>query len=332
MTSSLGRSAVVLAVLAATVLTACAQSGESGSRAELRQGSGPMDGIYQFEYDGSKRTRFGLLAPSTGAANAWWALRSHCSDAGCVATATRVDEDGSAMDQRAVLDFVDGKWVMVVKETGECPRGGVPIQMFGTWIMQPQPDGSLTGLFTDIRTGTDCDEGFQYVSQAPVTVRRRSDVPEDVPVDDPATVPTRKPTTAEGFRGTYTQTVAEGGGGAQLEISIREIMTYCVRNSDECVTTSTLSTDNTALLVFTFAGDRWHSEWEAAKTACSAGGTKAQLLVGEDILLPPELQGGLPIKNLSGSIRLESMQPCAGRQLRDVTYERVNAPPSVGSG
>ncbi|HEX2284059.1 MAG TPA: serine/threonine protein kinase, partial [Mycobacterium sp.] len=111
-----------------------------------------LDGSYRLDFDVAKRTALGQPSPQAEPLNSRWVFRSHCGDNGCVATSTRIRNDGSA-GTRTTLDFLDGKWVMVLGEDSKCNVGGQPARVLGTWVLQPQPDGTLTGMWTEITTG-----------------------------------------------------------------------------------------------------------------------------------------------------------------------------------
>ena len=313
----------VIAAMSAAVLLAGCSSGDSGEPAEASapQGGGSvLDGTYRFDFDVAKRTQLGAPSPRREPLTARWAIRSHCADTGCTAAATRLNNDGSAAGTRTTLDFLGGKWVMVHGEDSKCNAGGQPARVLGTWVLEPQPDGKLTGMWTEITTGQDCP----WVVQMPVTLTREGDVAASVPVADPANVEPRKPSKPEGFQGAYTQTITArppDGRPATLRIDVE---TFCVRNTDECASVQGTTIENRPQLTpLTFAGDRWLYRWDRSGRTCPDGAPSTGF--GFDEVIFPEAAPN-PLPRLTGTRRLDIGAPCPAQQVFDLVYERDNAP------
>ena len=160
-----------------------------------------LDGTYRFDYDYEKQTINGApYAVHTTDTTGWWAFRSSCSPAGCVATATQLDTNNPQVArtpaESAEYRFVDGHWQSApVQRQLDQPRClGADGQVVAgantvilTWSVQPQPDGTLRGEKTGTALTNEC--GLQgQVAVAPVVVTRTGDVPSGVTVADPATV------------------------------------------------------------------------------------------------------------------------------------------------
>jgi hypothetical protein len=312
-----------MAMLVAAVVAGCSSADNSSADQEKpAQSNGPLDGTYRLDFDASKRTQLGQPSPGKEAFSRRWAFRSHCADGGaCVATATRINNDGSASDTRAALDLVDGKWLLVLGEDSKCNQGGQPARVLGTWVLEPQPDKTLTGTWTEITTGSDCP----WVLQMPVKVTREGDVPDGVDVTDPASLPAWKPSKPQGFQGTYNQHVALRAPAEEPPSDFPvEVKTYCVRNTDECASTQSMTIAGTPQLTpLTFGGDRWTYRWARSGAVCPDG-VSVQSWGNDDIPFPDAAPN--PIASLTGSRRLETMEPCATEQLFDLQYTRNDAP------
>lgn len=160
-----------------------------------------LDGTYRFEYDYEKQTINGApYAIHTTDNAAWWAFRTSCGSAGCVATATQLDTNNHQVArspaQSGEYRFADGDWQSApVQRQLTQPRclgaGGQVVSgtntVLLTWSLGPQPDGTLRGTKTGVALTNEC--GFQgQVALAPVVATRVGDVPNGVTVADPASV------------------------------------------------------------------------------------------------------------------------------------------------
>ncbi|MGH7043050.1 MAG: hypothetical protein ACREFY_13090, partial [Acetobacteraceae bacterium] len=167
-----------------------------------------LDGTYRVEADPAKGTVNGAPDPLPNTDNtAWWAFRSSCTSAGCVATGTRLDVNNHQVAatpaDTAEFHFVDGHWQAVpFQHQVQYPRclgadgqviAGADTQMV-TWSLEPQPDGTLRGGGAGTTLTNECGQQGE-VNQFPLVATRMGDVPIGVSMADPATV-TASPTTS----------------------------------------------------------------------------------------------------------------------------------------
>src|SRR6201996_5932322 len=86
------------------------------SAAPARPGGPTLNGTYQLTYDRSKLTTNGVPIRHDGPATSWWAFRSVCTNNGCAATGTQLDDANhqvaSATDggHTYALRFIGGYW------------------------------------------------------------------------------------------------------------------------------------------------------------------------------------------------------------------------------
>src|SRR5690349_9305019 len=92
---------VAMVVLVAAVVAGCSSGQKADSNAAesttstAAEASGPqLNGTYKLEFDATQRTALGQPSPQKAPFSSNWAMRSHCGDTGCVATATRLNKDG----------------------------------------------------------------------------------------------------------------------------------------------------------------------------------------------------------------------------------------------
>lgn len=302
------------AILVLATVAGCSSSPEEQTK------SGGLDGIYRLDFDPSQRTALGEPAAQSGPIVAKWAFRSTCSDSGCVATATKLLNDGKASTTQAVLDQLDGKWVMVLGEDSKCNAGGQPARVLGTWILDPKDDNTLTGNWAEITTGSDCP----WVVQMPVKVTREGDLPKDVSVVDPASIEARKPSKAEGFQGTYTQTVTFRPPQGDPGVLSVDVQTFCVRNTEECASLqSTVINNSTQTTPLTFGGDKWTFRFNRGARPCPDG-AQGDSYLNDEVMLPDPASN--PMQTLTGTRRLEQLAPCPGDQFLDLQYQRSESP------
>lgn len=196
-----------------------------------------LDGTYRLTYHLEQQTQNGVpsppvspsaspvtedgpppSAPSPGPSNetpapeednaTWWAFRSQCTSAGCVAAGTKLDPANHAVAnnsrETATLRFIDDQWQAEManrsNQRSKCRIEG------GTWVpgndteahslaLQPQPDGTLRGVLTNTVVTSEC--GLQgTVLQVPFTATRTGDAPTGVGIADPATFNTSLPNSA----------------------------------------------------------------------------------------------------------------------------------------
>jgi serine/threonine protein kinase, bacterial len=159
--------------------------------------AGPvLDGTYRVDFDLQNQTINGTVTGLATAVQQWWAFRSVCTPAGCVAVGSELDESNQQEGNGTtnVLRFVDGHWQGT-------PRLQAPSQCDGTkqpvtddqtrlWSWDPQADGTLRGIQIGTVLSNECgNQGTVY--RTPFVATRTGDVAPSVIVADPALFETR---------------------------------------------------------------------------------------------------------------------------------------------
>jgi len=163
-----------------------------------------LDGTYHLVYDPSKMTANGAPTPKKPGPDddSWLAFRSVCKPSGCVATETKLDPHNPQVAATPTvasdLHFADGHWQgSNWRRQDDQPRClGVDGKVVAgkqtvadTKSMEPQPDGTLRGIYTITVLTNECgNEG--YVQLEPFVASRTGDAPAGVIVADPAGVAT----------------------------------------------------------------------------------------------------------------------------------------------
>ena len=156
------------------------------------QRPGPvLEGSYRVDLNFGARTINGVPSPSTNV-TAWWAFRSACTSSGCVATATKIDENGQQAPTQpgstGVFRFVSDHWEdspASYPGVVSCPAGGtVPVTMVGHSAWFPQPDGTFEGVQVASVQTMVCGVSGE-VFRVPFTATKVADVPLGVNVEDP---------------------------------------------------------------------------------------------------------------------------------------------------
>ena len=214
------RSLILVAAAIAVVITAAAVidyrfvKNNTVSKPEASKPAPPvavLDGTYRLDFDWTKETSNGTPEstghrhrlsrhPDTGPPSDWWAFRSSCGSTGCVATGTMLDEKNHQVagtpPHTADLHFVNGHWQRTPFQTqdhqarclgaDEKIAGGEQTDVIA-WSAEPQPDGTLRGVWSNTVLTTQC--GLQgTVWQVPLVATRTDDLPPTVTVADPAIV------------------------------------------------------------------------------------------------------------------------------------------------
>jgi serine/threonine-protein kinase len=154
-----------------------------------------LDGAYRLDYDRAKQTSSGVIN-NNGVQTSWWAFLSACTETGCAATGTKLDNANqqaaktTGTGNTGVLHFVDGHWQSAPRQVQTQCR-----QVHGTqtatqsetvvWSLTPQPDGTLRGVQTQTVQSNECG-GQGAMLRIPVLATRVGDVPPGVVVADPA--------------------------------------------------------------------------------------------------------------------------------------------------
>lgn len=163
-----------------------------------------LNGAYQVDVNRSRQTYNGNSDPQPPDVSTWWAFRSSCTPAGCVAAGIMLDNDNhrtpsaSGGDHPLVLDFRDGSW-QSRPETVQFPCVG-PSGTAGKQTtkqvlsLQPQGNGPLRGVMTVTVETDECGQkGAEIV--IPAVAGRIGDVPPAVTVPEPPTSTSAAPTT-----------------------------------------------------------------------------------------------------------------------------------------
>lgn len=216
--------------------------------------SGPFTGNYRAEFsaatDLNDVRREGSLTPAAEV----WDIRSACGANGCVATGFR-RSSGMSSDVM-MFDDIGGQWVAVNTRTGTCL--GLENQLFEVFVLQPRPDGTMTGnLF--IQSSNGCSDKY------PATFTRVSDVyMNDMP--DPAKFPPRVASRALSLRGRYHYTIAFANGYVSSDDFA--VTTYCLRSGTRCIS---YFHNDAHIVALVYADGQWTDNEEYEGT-CSKGG------------------------------------------------------------
>jgi serine/threonine-protein kinase len=235
--------------------------------------AGPaLEGVYRLNYDPSKRTTNGAATPGQPHPRdtSFWAFRSACGSAGCVATGVGMDYDNPDVARTpaisTVLGFVDGHWQdapqhrQVNQPSCLAADGSVGPGSYTEaigWSMQPQADGMLRGVATTTVVTNECG-GRGVVVEVPFVANRVGDVPSGVAVADPTTV----------MAPVLTKPTTPGPGPGLLEGVYRIDLDFQSQTVDGAPAIRPLPN---------------RSEWWAFRSACDATGcvaAGAQLVAG----------------------------------------------------
>lgn len=156
--------------------------------------NGPvLDGLYEIASDNQHSTANGVAYPSTDVTR-YWAFRSLCTPARCVATAAEVSDTNHQVPNydhdHSVWLWSNGKWSEDPDHnTTPCSDTPNPKLATGTMVrtLAPHPDGTLKGTEIDV-INSDSPCGAGVVVKRPLTAKRIGDTPEGV-VADPAAAP-----------------------------------------------------------------------------------------------------------------------------------------------
>ncbi|MEE6176495.1 serine/threonine-protein kinase [Mycobacterium sp. 050134] len=156
----------------------------------------PLDGSYRLEVQRAKQTFNYVADPQPPDVTTWWAFRSSCAPAECVAAAIRLD-DGD--HQRAavpdagqlIMRFADGRWQSQPEEARvACAGPDRPVQTQAATVvlsLKPRPEDDLVGEETVTVQSNECAQRSAVI-RIPAVLRRSGDVPPAVTGPDPATI------------------------------------------------------------------------------------------------------------------------------------------------
>ena len=154
-----------------------------------------LDGAYRLDFDSLNTTYSdGARNPSTANFSRWYAYRSICTVAGCVATEAHLDETNhqEPTGLAGILHFTNGHWIDIGTPARiPCDpnrRGGAATAEHTVVLsmeLVPQPDGTLRGVSVITFKSNEC--GSQgSVMTTPVVATRTGPVPPNVVLADPA--------------------------------------------------------------------------------------------------------------------------------------------------
>lgn len=306
--------------LGVTVLTACTPRGSSTDASKAPKPSAPsFEGTYRFDFDGSQQLAGGELKP-TKSRTRLYAIRSTCLDTGCIATATKLEDDNPKRKSdpavNLVLDFVGGHWQMALREDSTCADSETRGQSITVWRLQPQHDGTLTGTSSvAMNPSTDC----AVATQTPVTVKRTGDVDANVAVADPAKQQSLAPSAPTALSGHYNETSVLRDSSKP---GVRRVFmqTTCVRNTDHCVTFkfSQTATADPVVNSLLFNNGKWELH-QRVDVNCP-NGTTASTVKHEEYPLPQPVVNPLP--RVTGTVKFDAAASCPAQQL-DISLDRT---------
>jgi hypothetical protein len=308
---------VCVAALSIAVLAACSDRGSPGASKAPKPTAPSFEGTYRFDFDGTQQLAGGEPKP-TKSRTRTYALHSACTDSGCIATATKLADDNpkrkSDPPVDLVLDYVDGHWQTALREDGACADSDVKGPSLTAWILQPQPDGTLTGTsYVAMNPSPDC----AVATSTPVTVTRQGDVDAAISVADPGKQAARSASAPEGLAGHYNETsvLHDSPKPGLRRVAVQ---TMCVRNTDQCATFKSYLADGTTVVnSLLFNNGKWLLN-QRSEVKCPDGGT-AKTVKHEEYVLPQPVSRPLP--RVTGSVRFDAADSCPAQQL-DISLER----------
>lgn len=159
-----------------------------------------LDGTYRVDTNRSRQTYNDIANPQPPDVTTWWAFRSACPPAGCVAAGVMLDDSrqvAAAAGNELRLDFVDGQWKSrplsahfpCVDATG---RPGMQTTTEVLWL-HPRDGGLLRGELAITVETNECGQQGAVI-RVPTAAVRTADLPSAVGVPDPVKPITTAPT------------------------------------------------------------------------------------------------------------------------------------------
>jgi serine/threonine-protein kinase len=275
---------VVAAAVAATILVprdlergASPPASSTAAPASTPANTGPLTGNFRVSM-GPRLTGSG--APSTAdgseAYSETWQLRSVCIPASCVATAST---GGWYPVGDLVFDRVGQRWLAVSTSRKQC--GDRDDESFNAILLEPQPDGTLSGESTQATTGG-------CFSRRTVTFTRTGDT-DIAQLPDPAGLAPRKVSPAEAMRGRYDAEITYANR-YKPRVQHYGVRTDCLRAGDRCM--SFFLAPDGSEESYVFANGAWTLNEEYGMT-CSTGGSYRGAF-SATVALPQPLQDPIP--------------------------------------
>lgn len=308
-----GAVAVIIAVIAGIALTRSTQSGGDGRQrtapnSTALANTGPFTGTFTAAV-GPLTGQDGKPATGNGDAAAFqttWRLRSSCGANGCVASAATGGR-GPAKD--LVFDSVGGRWLTVVTSRRNCGSHD-DLEAWQVISLQPQPNGNMTGEWTDVTTSA-------CFRKRTVTLTRSSDT-DITKLPDPANLPRRVPSPAEGLHGRYDNAYTYASGKKYLDhLGVR---TDCLRSGDRCMSYFVNLEEAGRGSAYVFSSGTWTRNTQF-ETSCGDG-PKQPVTFTEMISLPQPTQDPIGLLTGHGNMDVEGTGKCRSQGL-DQTFTRV---------
>ncbi len=266
---------------------------------------GPFTGTYRADY-GPTAYIDGEPAGVDQAESITWGVRSVCRPTGCVATASRLS-GAKAQVPAMVFDDVGGHWVAVALTTLPC--NDVPTEMWVVMFLQPRPDGTLSGEFSETSVAG-------CAMKKTVAFTRTGDVDVNG-VADPASQAPRIASPAEALHGSYHDT-ATAAGSTHKDENDYAVRTDCLRTGDRCMSFFYKPPKNTALPMV-FSSGNWIFSHEQDDKCKTGGAYHWKTYVQFSLPQPPQD----PITLLTGHGHTEQTGPCATNGDFDEKLERT---------
>jgi hypothetical protein len=265
--------------------------------------TGPLTGTFRVSM-GPRLAGSGTPSAADGseAYSETWQLRSLCTPAGCVATAST---GGWYPVADLVFDNVGQRWLAVSTSRKQC--GDRDDESFNAILLEPQPDGTLAGESTQATTGG-------CFSRRTVTFTRTGDT-DVAQLPDPAGLASRKVSPAEAMRGRYDVEITYANR-YKPRVQHYGVRTDCLRAGDRCM--SFFLAPDGSEESYVFANGAWTLNEEYEMT-CSTGGSYRGAF-SATVALPQPPQD--PIPSLTGH-GYDDVTQAVGSTCRSQSYDET---------
>lgn len=164
-----------------------------------------LNGSYRMDVDRAHQTYNDTPDPQPPNVATWWAFRTLCTPAGCVATGTMLDANGHQKSNTTggggaiILDFREGAWQsrpQTVQFPCVGPNGTAHTETTTQQVsLQPHGPGLLRGVMTVTVQSNECGQQGGEIA-IPAVAARVGDMPSEVTAPNPPTTSSPAPTTA----------------------------------------------------------------------------------------------------------------------------------------